>query len=292
MAACVNSRWIGAIVIACVICPVLCSNILILPGSPLGNLYITVSRFGELLATRGHNVTVLINDLYYQRFAGLIKQQRTFMNFEEYKSGFNEFPDAYNLVTKSAHTAPSIFETLRVFDALADETEAFIQDSNTIERLNASNFDLILANVFNPGYALIVGTLRVPFVVISTTRALPVVDDLLHGLTSNPAYVPAVLTGYSDVMTFPQRLSNTFVYLVSAAMFEFVVLKPFKSIQQRYNIRPEISYRSLGGNSELVLFCSDFAFDYPRPMMPHAIYIGSLTARTPYPLSQVSYVKM
>ncbi|XP_006811285.1 2-hydroxyacylsphingosine 1-beta-galactosyltransferase-like, partial [Saccoglossus kowalevskii] len=286
MAALSNTRWIGAIVIACVICPVLCSNILILPGAPFGNFYITISRFGELLAMRGHNVTVLINDLYYQRFAGLIKEQRTFMNFEDYESGFNEFPDAYNRVTKSAHIALTISEILRIFYVLADETEAFIQDSNSIKRLNAANFDLILANAFNPGFALIVDTLRVPFVSVSTMRALPMIDDLLHGLTSNPAYVPAVKTGYSDEMTFSQRLGNTFAYLASAAMFEFLLLKPFKSIQQRHNIRPELSYRSLCRNSELVLFCSDFAFDYPRPMMPHAIYIGSLTARTPDPLSQ------
>ncbi|XP_006814174.1 UDP-glucuronosyltransferase 1-2-like, partial [Saccoglossus kowalevskii] len=286
MATFFNTRWIGAIVIACVICPVFCSNILVLPGAPIGNVYITITRFGELLAMRGHNVTILINDLYYHRFAGLIKQQRTFMNFEEYKSGFNEFPDAYNQVTKSVHNVPSIFETLSVFDALADETEAFIQDSNIIERLKATNFDLILANSFNPGYALIVGTLRVPLIVLSTVRSLPMVDDLIHGLTSNPAYVPAILTGYSDVMTFPQRLSNTFVYLASGAMLELLLLKPFKSVKQRHNIRPELSYRSLCGNAELVLFCSDFVFDYPRPMMPHGIYIGSLTARPPVPLSQ------
>ncbi|XP_006824685.2 UDP-glucuronosyltransferase 2B20-like, partial [Saccoglossus kowalevskii] len=166
------------------------------------------------------------------------------------------------------------------------ETKAFIQDTNILERLNAANFDLILANAFNPGFALIVDTWRVPFISVSTMRALPMIDDLLHGLPSNPAYVPAVKTGYSDEMTFPQRLGNTFAYLASAAMFEFLLLKPFKSIQQRHNIRPELSYRSLCRNSELVLFCSDFAFDYPRPMMPHAIYIGSLTARTPDPLSQ------
>ncbi|XP_006819405.1 UDP-glucuronosyltransferase 1-2-like, partial [Saccoglossus kowalevskii] len=286
MATFFNNQWFGAVVTACVICPVLCSNILILPGPSAGNFYITISRFGELLAMKGHNVTVLINDLFYHRFAGLIKQQRTFMNFEEYECGFNEFPDAYNQVTKSTHTAPTIFDTLRVFEAFADETEAFIQDSNIVERLNAANFDLIVANVFNPGYAIIVDILHVPIIGVSTARPLPMIDDLIHGLMSNPAYVPAVTTGYSDKMTFPQRLKNVFAYLASAAILEFVLLKPFKIVQQRHNIRPELPYRSLCGNSELVLFCSDFAFDYPRPMMPHGIYIGSLTARTPDPLSQ------
>lgn len=69
-------------------------------------------------------------------------------------------------------------------------------------------FDVIIVEQFNTDCMLgVAWKLKAPIIGLSSSAILPYFYDRF-GLPSQPSHVPVMFLGYSDKMTFSQRLSN------------------------------------------------------------------------------------
>ena len=82
------------------------------------------------------------------------------------------------------------------------------------------------------------------------------------------SYVPQMVTGFSDKMTFVQRAINLGVYLGMQFVVHFISNRPMDALKAKYNIKPERSFREAAGDVELVILTADFALDYAQPLLP------------------------
>ena len=88
----------------------------------------------------------------------------------------------------------------------------------------------------------------------------------------------------SPEMTFWERLDNTYRQVDWTLFPNMPYLE--ESYLNRYlgNLHP-VPINELAGQALLWLIDTDFAIDYPRPIMPNEIMIGGLTTRPGKPLS-------
>ena len=82
------------------------------------------------------------------------------------------------------------------------------------------------------------------------------------------SYVPIRITGFTDKMTFLQRVMNFVAYFALRVMSDRFFLGPMAALKAKYNISPEISCEEAFGKAKLVIIASDFAIEYPRPLLP------------------------
>ena len=87
----------------------------------------------------------------------------------------------------------------------------------------------------------------------------------------------------STEMTFWERLDNTYRQLEWTLFPRIPYLE--ESYLNRYlGNKPQVPINELVGQALLWLIDTDFAIDYPRPVMPNEVLIGGLTTRQGKPL--------
>ncbi|CAC5399672.1 UGT [Mytilus coruscus] len=156
----------------------------------------------------------------------------------------------------------------------------FMTDDELFQVLSSEKFAYaIIANA--PGilcYEILAYKLSLPFVFIGAHY-----DSVLNRIPFNPATTPALWSGFTDKMTFKQRVLNSLFYIVQ-------LIKPtmpsFENLVSKYV--PEKSFIS---NSELKnsfllqIIDGDILIDYPLLTSPNVILCGGLGTRPAKPLS-------
>ena len=168
---------------------------------------------------------------------------------------------------------------------LKSNCEDVLQDTVLLSRLQAQHYDMVLVHGAFACSVLIAQQLDVKYATIFST-ILPSSFNRLLGNSVNPAYNPELFTGYSDRMTFPERVTNT---LISGVfwMLSDLTMRNLDEIKVAYRIKPDIStFRSLG-DAEVFFVNSDFVLDFARPYQPNVVSVGGLTANPPSRLPQV-----
>ncbi|XP_077984345.1 2-hydroxyacylsphingosine 1-beta-galactosyltransferase-like [Glandiceps talaboti] len=266
-----------------------CSKLLILPGFPLGSHYMFMSKVGRTMVDRGHDATMLINQGFNVMQAKQIEADQSKFSFVKYQGTYSDEYIKETVRVKiggSLNGTVTIWDILDIIQGLSRDCDMLLQDDDLFEFLRSSKYDIVLANNFNLCHILIVQKLGLPFVSVSTQRILPMMDAPLHDIPSYPSYVPAAYSGLPDQMNFLQRLKNLGHYVMSYLVYKYLLLVPFENLKTKYDIRPDATLYELLGTSEVALFCFDFAFEFPRPLMPSSKYIGGLLAKPASPLDK------
>lgn len=144
------------------------------------------------------------------------------------------------------------------------------------ERLAATSFNLAIVDgvMFTKCVYLIPHRLRIPVVTYTG-----LIDPLTVRVPWLPSFVPGLLTGFSDHMSFVQRLGN------AATMFAFWMFNPADG--GCGNVVDEFRRRhgpvagglnALAAQSLIWLVATDHVIDYPKPSMPNVVVnVGGLT---------------
>ena len=91
---------------------------------------------------------------------------------------------------------------------------------------------------------------------------------LYHMVPMPVSYVPQSFPGFSDKMTFLQRVVNLGMYVFASRIFMASLAETMNSIKFKYNIKPERSFQEAAGDAELLIITADFALEYPQPLLP------------------------
>ncbi|XP_059741211.1 UDP-glucuronosyltransferase 1A3-like [Bos taurus] len=162
--------------------------------------------------------------------------------------------------------------------------EALLHNKDLIRDLNASSFDVVLTDPFNPCGAVLAKYLSIPAVFF--LRQIPCDLDVEGTACPNPfSYVPRLLTRNSDRMTFFQRVKNMLYPLALKYICQFT-FTPYERMASEL-LQREVSLGEILASGSVWLFRGDFVMDYPRPIMPNMVFIGGINCANRKPLSQV-----
>ncbi|KAI1887749.1 hypothetical protein AGOR_G00193560 [Albula goreensis] len=220
----------------------------------------------------------------------LVSEGREVPHSEHYR--LQRYPGIFNSTTADdflQSKVQNIFSgrltALELFDILehySQNCDAMVGSENVMSRLKEEKFDLLLVDPNEMCGFVIAHLLGVRYAVFSTGLWYPAEV----GAPAPLAYVPEFNSLLTDKMSLLQRITNTAVYLVSRFGVQFLVLPKYDRIMKKYNVQPQVSMHDLVQGSRLWMLCTDMALEFPRPTLPHVVYVGGILTKPPSPLPQ------
>ena len=263
---------------------------LVVFGPETGSQMINIARSAQAMLERDHEVTLLAAEA----FEGTIRKEMTkdkpyaietfpssvkLNNWRDFAKGLTGF------ALNGSYLQMAIHGSKGFPDILTAMGEDFLKDTALIKRLEDHGFDLVLVHSLLGYPVLVAQRLDVKFVAF-TPAIPPSMQARLFGNPVNTAYTPEIMTGFTDRMTFRERVKNT---LVSGMLWmtSDLPMAGLDALKKRYNIKPELSISQSLSEAELWFIASHFTLDFPRPYQPNTISVGGVTATPAKPLPKV-----
>lgn len=204
---------------------------------------------------------------------------------QRYPGIFNSSSADNFLQSKVSNIFSGRLTALELFDILdhySQNCDAVVGSREVMERLKAAHFDLLLVDPNEMCGFVIAHILGVKYAVFGTGLWYPAEA----GAPAPLAYVPEFNSLLTDRMSLAQRVTNTVVYLVSRFGVQFLILPKFDRIMSKHGVQPQVSMNELVQGSRLWMLCTDMALEFPRPTLPHVVYVGGILTKPPSPLPQ------
>ncbi|CAC5399669.1 UGT [Mytilus coruscus] len=180
--------------------------------------------------------------------------------------------DVVQVILEMKMNGSKSFPLLQLFGNAYDHCHSFLTDDELFGILAAAKFDYAIVD-YAPFlcYEILAYKLSLPFIFISAHY-----DPNLHRTPFNPAYMPAFWSGFTDKMTFRERMINSVLYNLQ-------LIKPtmpsFGNLVAKYvPEKPFMSNSELKKSFLLHIIDGDILMDYPIPIASNAILCGGLAA--------------
>lgn len=178
----------------------------------------------------------------------------------------------------------TFLELFDILDHYSQNCDTVVGNVEVMTRLKEAKFDLLLVDPNEMCGFVIAHILGVQYAVLSTGLWYPAEV----GAPAPLSYVPEFNSLLTDHMSLVQRITNTVVYLVQRFGVSYVVLPTYDQIMKKHGVKPQVAMADLVQGSRLWMLCTDMALEFPRPTLPHVVYIGGILTKPPSPLPQVS----
>ncbi|EDW38379.1 GL12044 [Drosophila persimilis] len=241
--------------------------------------YINVVPYLKALAARGHEVTS-INAFPQKKPLHNFRDIPVLEVFNNYDEIITDLGDPMNLWEEN--------DFINKF--FVDITRAVFLNKEVQETLlppGKDHYDLIIVEALrSDAYYGFAAHFNAPIIGVSTFGADWNIDELV-GNTSPFSYIPLQTTGFTDRMTFRQRLTNIVDTAIAWLNYNLVHMPKQVEIYEKY--LPEAAARvplnELNRNFSLVLLNQHFSLSFPRPYVPNMIEVGGLhISHKPAPL--------
>lgn len=267
--------------------PVQGGKVLVMPVD--GSHWLSMKILVKELTHRGHEVLVLVPEESL-----LIKDAESYKT-EIYQvpytkadldGSFKELKDGVFL--KPPKMTEMFVDVQRLVNYTSMQVtgcESLLNNQPLMSRLRGEGFDVVLTDPFLPCGSILAHIFSIPAVYF--LRGLPCeLDTKANQCPSPPSYVPVSFSGNTDIMTFPERVKNMFMSIVESYMCRVMYIH-FDELVSRH-IRDITTYKDLLSHGAFWLFRYDFAFEWPKPVMPNTAFIGGINCAKKAPLPAVS----
>ncbi|XP_068186138.1 UDP-glucuronosyltransferase-like isoform X1 [Antennarius striatus] len=258
-------------------------KVLVLPVD--GSHWLSMKILVEELSHRGHEVLVLVpeNSL-------LMKGSQNYKT-EIYQVPFTkaELDKVFNTMKVGLFVKPRVIRDIFIeAERLVNYTslqvkgcESLLNNQPVMSRLRGVGFDVVLTDPFLPCGSIVAHMFSIPAIYFS--HGLPCdFDSKANQCPSPPSYVPVFYSDYPNVMNFFQRVRNTVMFMVESYMCRLTYFH-FDDLVSRY-LGDILTYKELLSHGAFWMIKFDFAFEWPRPVMPNTAFIGGINCAKKSPL--------
>ncbi|XP_075896481.1 UDP-glucuronosyltransferase-like [Nelusetta ayraudi] len=274
-----------AVLCCCSLEPVHAGKVLVLPVD--GSHWLSMKILVKELVHRGHEILVLAPETSL-----LIKGSESFKT-EIYEVPFTKaeldgsFKELKDSVFLKPPTLMDVFvnvERLVGFTTLQVKAcKSLLKNEPIMTKVREAGFDAMLTDPFLPCGSVLAQKFSIPAVYF--LRGLPCgIDAAANQCPSPPSYVPIAFSGNTDVMTFPERVKNMLMVGLESYLCTVMYREFDKLVAEE--IKDMSSYKELLGHAAFWLLRSDFAFDWPKPVMPNMAMIGGINCAKKAPLPE------
>ncbi|XP_052461754.1 UDP-glucuronosyltransferase isoform X3 [Carassius gibelio] len=264
--------------------PVRAGKVLVVPVE--GSHWLSMKILVEELSQRGHETVVLVPET-----SVLIGKSGNYTNkffrVPYTLAELNANLDRKNNVFEKPPQLTNIFVNLgnlmRFTDMQLKGCEWLLYDESLMKSLRETEFDVLLTDPFLPCGTIIADSFSLPAVYF--LRVIPCrLDEAAAQCPSPPSFVPRFFTGFSDKMTFSQRVRNTLMTVLQHYLCH-QLFGSFDELASRY-LQKDTTYKELLGNGAVWLYRNDFTFEFPKPQMPNMVQIGGINCANKGPLTK------
>uniref|UniRef100_A0AAV2JVL9 glucuronosyltransferase n=1 Tax=Knipowitschia caucasica TaxID=637954 RepID=A0AAV2JVL9_KNICA len=251
-----------------------------------GSHWVGMKAIAQEMGRRGHQVTVVMPEVTVRMGPGAHYQTVTFP--VPYDKSFIDSVMAFNKAVMSKDTLPfmekmrrRIAQVKRITDLLHTTAESLLFNETVISHLQQQGFDAMLTDPMVPTGSIMARKFGLP--TINVLRGIPCMLDMKSaGCPSPPSFVPRFFTGFTDKMSFTQRVFNTMLALFEPLMCSLLYWR-FDGITSEF-LGQDVTVAEILSDSNIWLLRLDFTVEYPRPLMPNMVLVGGINCNVRNPL--------
>ncbi|XP_066242119.1 UDP-glucuronosyltransferase 2B31-like [Saccopteryx leptura] len=287
-----STKWISVLLLlqlSCSISPACCGKVLVWPTEY--SHWINMKTILDELVQRGHEVIVLTSEA-----AILVDFSKgSAIKFEIYPTSLtkDDFENFFmKMVSKWTDLPKDRFWTYisavqEIVSKYSDCVQTLCKDvvlnKKLMTKLQESKFDVILADLALPCGELLAELLKIPLVYSFRLSPGNTFERQSGHLPFIPSYVPVVLSELSDQMTFMERVKNMMYVGFFDFCFQTFNQKRWGQFYSEVLGRPT-TLSELMGKAEIWLIRTYWDIEFPRPLLPHFIFVGGLHCKPAKPL--------
>ncbi len=174
---------------------------------------------------------------------------------------------------------------LKVCKVFANRCMNLLEKTDLLEDLRHQKFDVVIADLFSPCYALLAEYLDLPLIIITTSREYIFFHRQMFGFPSELSYVPEFGSGLSSQLGVFGKIQNIISRIIARVM-GYICLQSFRTILADLGFESSLN-TIMTNRTKLWLSYSNLALDYPEPVMPNTIFVGGMAIAENQPLSKV-----
>lgn len=244
----------------------------------------------EELHSRGHLITVLRPaDSWYITESPLFKtiHVKAMSNSKEKMTNFAAKSINNRLQPSLMSSVTTVFELITYIyqknKSVLEGVGDIFENKTLMQELMNAKYDLMLTDPALGAGVLLAHRLGLPLVLVARWTIVGEAHSLIA--PSPLSYVPAGMPELTDKMTFVDRVKNMMNYIRFLFLRWYMVDSNYQPFVHHY-FGSDVHYFELFQAADLWLMRIDFTFEFPRPTMPNAVYIGGFHCKPPKPLSQ------
>lgn len=254
-----------------------------------GSHWFTMQSVVEKLILRGHEVVVVMPEVSWQLGRSLnctVKTYSTSYTLEDLDREFMAFAQAQWKAQIQSIFSLVMSSSTGFFDLLFSHCRSLFNDQKLVEYLKESSFDAVFLDPFDVCGLIVAKYFSLPSVVF----ARGIFCHYLEEGAQCPAplsYVPRELLGFSDAMTFKERVRNHVMHLEERLFCKYF----FKSALEIASeiLQTPVTEYDLYNHTSIWLLRTDFVLDPPKPVMPNMVFIGGINCHQGKPVPKVSH---
>lgn len=150
-------------------------------------------------------------------------------------------------------------------------------------------FDVIITEYFNTNCLIpFAYKFDAPLIALSSSGLMPW-NSYAFGNPDNPSYITDILIGYSDEMSFLERVENTVAGIIHRWAYYILVEIPGDKFARQFFGKDMPPVQDILYNyTSLMLVNTHFTYNLPKPYVPSIIEVGGLHIGKPKKLPKVS----
>ncbi|XP_066286571.1 UDP-glucuronosyltransferase 2C1-like [Branchiostoma lanceolatum] len=262
-------------------------KVLLVPPPIYDSHWMALSKIGRALVDKGHTVVVVITE-------DIGETRRTewpdfqFETFQDQgtQARLNEDLD-YTVSIAGEESLKQFIESFMAeSEGLKQYCSLLLADSNLVDRLRTSQFNVVISDPFFPCGAILSAHLDIRVPHIAVMRVDPyLLDEKAAGLPLPLSYVPFPGTDFTDEMTFVQRLQNVVSSILGHMIGHWVASSMYDELVRTY-IGEDETIQSVTSRTDVWLYQTDNVLDFARPSMPNMVQVGGLNVQMVNPLTE------
>lgn len=261
-------------------------NLLVVPMD--GSHWVGIKAIAEEMGRRGHRVTVVIPEVSIRMGPG--KHYHTVIHPVPFDQAHVDSVMSSNKDVLKRPPPSFLQKVKRVFtqfqkisNLIHTTAEGLLFNSSIISHLEQQNFDAVLTDPMVPTGSLVARKLGLP--TINLLRGIPCSLDMKSaGCPSPTSYVPRFFSGFTDRMTFKERVVNTLIALIEPLLCKLLYWR-FDHMAYEF-LGEEVSIKEVLTDSDIWLMRIDFTLEFPRPLMPNMVLVGGINCKVINPLPE------
>ncbi|XP_012371481.1 UDP-glucuronosyltransferase 1-8-like [Octodon degus] len=257
-----------------------------------GSHWFTMRSVVEKLVQRGHKVVMVMPEVSWQLGQSLnftVKTYSTSYTLEDLDRTFKEFADAQWKNPENNILFTSEGSSIKFFELCFSHCRSLFKDEKLVQYLKESSFDAVFLDPFDSCGLVVAKYFSLPSIVF----ARGIFCHYLEEGAQCPAplsYVPRILLGFSDAMSFSERVWNHIFHLEEHVFCRYLFTKALEMASEI--LQTPVTAYDLFSHTSIWLIRGDFVFDYPKPVMPNMVFVGGINCREGKPLAKVRLLSL
>ncbi|XP_048200449.1 UDP-glucuronosyltransferase 1A7 isoform X7 [Perognathus longimembris pacificus] len=251
-----------------------------------GSHWLSMRSVVEKLSQRGHEVVVVVPEVSWQLGGSLnltVKTYSTSHTLEDLDRELKVFIDTQWEKKEGGIFSLLMGSSIPFFELVFSHCRSLFNDKELVEFLKESSFDAVFLDPFDMCGLIVAKYLSLPSVLFARGIFCHYLEEGAQ-CPAPPSYVPRGILGFTDAMTFQERVWN-YINHLGVHMFCPLFYKTVSEAASEILQTPVTPYE-LYSQVSIWLLRSDFVLDFPRPVMPNIVYIGGMNCHQGKPLSK------